>query len=265
MDTVDILPLLPSWSLYSWPPTLIFTVELLYMSMISFNTADAIPFCWDHFVLTGVKPSQRLLPDLGILYSRFFFLCRLMMSRRIITFSKYPSTWTKPFCLLSNCTFAPILLSHTFAHSLINIFPIVIGRQFPLFSLPCTVFGKSVALHSFTSSGIPRPQHLLKIIATNFSLSCFNSGIPTRSGPDDIFLFISPLHVLTYSALILPYWMPCCVDEHSAILLSSWLPLSSLLVYTFLNFDIDRVTVLSFSALRISSRILVTAAFLFWW
>ena len=151
MERVDILAL----RLVVRPPTLIFVVDPLYISIIPSITAVRIPFLLSRFRIDQCKTKSNPFARSRntVLYSYFLFLYCLMMFWRIFTFLKHPSTGTKSFCLSSNLTFALSRLSHTFAYSLIKTLLILIGRQCPTSSLCSTVWGRSVVLYSLASSG----------------------------------------------------------------------------------------------------------------
>ena len=147
-------------------PLLLMIVTLsLYISNIPSITSSGIPFLVIPFVIDLCDTVSKVFAKSKktMLYSFLHFLCCLMICCRIFTFWKQPSTGTKPFCLSSNFTLALNLLSQILAYSLINIFPIVVGRQFPNFSRSSLVFGSSFVMHSLALSGILFPHHLFSM------------------------------------------------------------------------------------------------------
>ena len=111
-----------------------------------------------------------------ILYSFLFRRWFLMSCCKVLTFSKQPSTGTKPFCLISNLVFFLNRLSQILAYNRMNKLPMVIGCQFEEFVSSSTDFGIKVVRHCLTLSGILCRHHLLRIAALSSNVNNFKSA-----------------------------------------------------------------------------------------
>lgn len=124
--------ILSSWSLCL---LLLFSFQHLYASPLLFLSTDLeSPFFLSPFQCCYEIEceSNALAKSRNTILSSFrFFVCCLITCCSIFTFSKQPSSGTKPFCLSSYQIFHLSLLSHNLAYNHMNMFPTVIGHQFP--------------------------------------------------------------------------------------------------------------------------------------
>lgn len=106
--------------LVTFPPVEILVIAPLYISITVFLSCSAIPFLCKPFSMllweTVLKALAKSITS-GYIYFLLFFCCCLIVSWRIFTFSKHPSTGTNPFCHLSSVMFNHNLLSHNYVQS----------------------------------------------------------------------------------------------------------------------------------------------------
>ena len=109
-----ITPALILICLVTFPPTDILVVAPLYIFITASLTCSVMPFLRKPLsMLLWETVSKALAKSMNTrLYSFPLFRFCLIISWRILTFSKHPSTGTKPFCHSSNVMFALNLLSH---------------------------------------------------------------------------------------------------------------------------------------------------------
>ena len=150
-----------------FPRTVIDVLLLEYISRMSELTCSGTPLHLNPFAMDLCDTvSEAIAKSVNtMLYSFFLRRWCLISCGRILTFSKQWSTGTNPSCLMSNLMLLRSRLFQIFAYSLINRFPIVIGRQLEGLFNSSTDFGIRVVLHSLALSGILCPHYLLSIAA----------------------------------------------------------------------------------------------------